>query len=280
MKSDYKEAVKTAEDYYNSADADAFYAVIWGGEDIHVGLYQSDSEVIAEASARTVRHMASKLDLKPGTRVIDIGAGYGGAARYLARETGADVTCLNLSEKENARNRRLTAEQRLEDKVQVVHGIFEDIPFPDNSFDVVWSQEALLHSGDRVRVLKEVSRVLKPGGDFIFTDPMKAADIDDAPEYQPIYQRIHLPDMASIGFYQTTLEGLDFETVEIEDLTYQLRNHYARVAEELKSRRHGLQHQISPEYAERMLNGLKDWVEGADAGQLFWGVLHFRKRVT
>ncbi|WP_205123479.1 methyltransferase domain-containing protein [Marimonas lutisalis] len=278
MTSDYKEAVKTAEDYYNSADADAFYAAIWGGDDIHVGLYESEGEDIAEASARTVRYMASKLDLKPGTRVIDIGAGYGGAARYLARETGAHVTCLNLSEKENARNLRLTAEQGLEDTVEVVHGVFEDIPFPDNSFDVVWSQEALLHSGDRMRVLKEVARVLKPGGDFIFTDPMKTNDIDDTHAYQPIYERIHLPDMVSMGFYQATLEGLGFDTIEIADLTHQLRNHYARVREELQSRCHALKHQISADYAERMLNGLKDWVEGADAGQLRWGVLHFRKR--
>ena len=278
MKCDYKEAAKTAGDYYDSADADAFYAAIWGGEDIHVGLYESDSEDIAEASARTVRHMASKLDLKPGTGVIDIGAGYGGAARYLASETGAHVTCLNLSEKENERNRRLTAEQGLEDKIEIVHGLFEDIPFPDNSFDVVWSQEAILHSGDRTRVLKEVSRVLKPGGDFIFTDPMLADDIDDASAFHSIYDRIHLPDMDSIGFYRATLEDLGFETVEIEDLTHQLRNHYSRVREELKARRHALEDQISADYAERMLNGLKHWVEGADAGQLAWGVLHFRKR--
>ncbi|TQE98922.1 MAG: methyltransferase domain-containing protein [Spiribacter salinus] len=278
MKADFKKAVKTAEDYYNSADADAFYAAIWGGEDIHVGLYESDGEDIAVASARTVHHMASKLDLKPGARVIDIGAGYGGAARYLAREIGAHVTCLNLSEKENARNRRLTAEQGLEEKIEVVHGLFEDIPFPDNSFDVVWSQEAILHSGDRTRVLKEVSRVLKPGGDFIFTDPMQANDIDDAAEFEPIYERIHLPDMDSIGFYLATLEELGFDMVEIEDLTHQLRNHYARVREELKSRRHALQDQISPDYTERMLNGLSRWVEAADAGQLSWGVLHFRKR--
>jgi cyclopropane fatty-acyl-phospholipid synthase-like methyltransferase len=278
MKADYKEAAKTAEDYYDSVDADAFYAAIWGGEDIHVGLYENDSEGIAEASARTVHHMASKLDLKPGACVIDIGAGYGGAGRYLAREIGAHVTCLNLSEKENARNRRLTAEQGLEDKIEVVRGLFEDIPFPDNSFDVVWSQEAILHSGDRTRVLKEVSRVLKPGGDFIFTDPMQADDIDDASALQPIYERIHLTDMGSIGFYRVTLEELGFDTVEIEDLTHQLRNHYARVREELKARRHALEDQISPDYAERMLNGLKHWVEGADAGQLAWGVLHFRKR--
>lgn len=278
MKCDYKEAARTAGDYYDSSDADAFYAAIWGGEDIHIGLYENDSEDIAEASARTVHHMASKLDLKPGTRVIDIGAGYGGAARYLASETGAHVTCLNLSEKENERNRRLTAEQGLEDKIEVVHGLFEDIPFPDNSFDVVWSQEAILHSGDRTRVLKEVSRVLKPGGDFIFTDPMQADDIDDASAFQSIYDRIHLPDMDSIEFYRATLEDLGFETVEIEDLTHQLRNHYARVGEELKARRHALEDHISADYAERMLNGLKHWVEGADAGQLAWGVLHFRKR--
>lgn len=278
MKADYKQAARTAGDYYDSADADAFYAAIWGGEDIHVGLYESDGEDIAEASARTVRHMASKLELAPGTRVIDIGAGYGGAARHLARETGAQVTCLNLSEKENARNRKLTAEQGLEDKIEVVHGLFEDIPFPDDSFDVVWSQEALLHSGDRARVLKEVSRVLRPGGDFIFTDPMQADDIDHASAYQSIYERIHLPDMESIGAYRAALEDLGFETIEIENLTRQLRNHYARVREELKARRHALEDRISPRYAERMLDGLTHWVEGADAGRLAWGVLHFRKR--
>ncbi|WP_296643417.1 methyltransferase domain-containing protein [Roseinatronobacter sp.] len=277
MNGDFKTAAQTAKDYYDSEDADAFYAAIWGGEDIHVGLYESEDEDIAKASARTVRHMASKLDLKPGAKVIDIGSGYGGAARYLARETGAHITCLNVSEKENARNRRMTAEQGLEGRIEIVHGVFEDIPFPDNSFDVVWSQEAILHSGDRDRVLKEVARVLKPGGDFIFTDPMQATTSDDTSEYQPIYDRIHLSDMESIEFYKTTLEDLGFETVEIEDLTHQLRNHYARVRDELKSRRHALEDKISPDYTDRMLNGLQHWVDGADAGQLSWGVLHFRK---
>lgn len=278
MKGIVKTAAQTAKDYYDSEDANAFYAEIWGGEDIHVGLYESDNEDIAQASARTVRHMASKLDLKPGAKVIDIGSGYGGAARYLARETGAHVTCLNVSEKENARNRRMTEEQGLEGKIEIAHGVFEDIPFPDKSFDVVWSQEALLHSGDRKRVLKEVARVLKPGGDFIFTDPMQATTSHDTSEYQPIYDRIHLSDMESMEFYKTTLEDLGFDTVEIEDLTHQLRNHYARVREELKSRRHALEDKISSDYTDRMLNGLQHWVYGADAGQLSWGVLHSRKR--
>ncbi|MHA7827533.1 MAG: hypothetical protein ACX93P_08210 [Roseovarius sp.] len=125
--------------------------------------------------------------------------------------------------------------------------------------------------------LSQEFNLTMPGGDFIFTDPMRANDIDDASAFQPIYERIHLPDMDSIGAYQATLEDVGFDTVEIEDLTHQLRNHCARVREELQSRRHALEDQISPDYAERMLNGLKHWFDGADAGQLFWGLLHLRK---
>ncbi|MEE4331380.1 MAG: SAM-dependent methyltransferase, partial [Wenzhouxiangella sp.] len=75
----YSEVVETAREYYNSSDADNFYFHIWGGEDIHIGLYQSDEEPIADASRRTVRRMAELAgDLGPQTRVLDLGAGYGG----------------------------------------------------------------------------------------------------------------------------------------------------------------------------------------------------------
>ncbi|MEQ8404540.1 MAG: methyltransferase domain-containing protein [Oceanicaulis sp.] len=278
MTAEYARAAKTAEDYYDSADADAFYAAVWGGEDIHVGLYQGEDEDIAAASARTVRHMAGRLQtLKPGARVLDLGAGYGGAARRLAREHGAHVTCLNLSDKENVRNRQLTAELGLDERVEVVHGAFEDIAFPDESFDIVWSQDAILHSGDRRRVLDEAVRVLKPGGEFIFTDPMQADDADDLSKLKPVYERIHLPNLASFAFYEAELRARGLEVVAIERLTHQLRTHYARVREELARRREDLKDRISPDYAERMLNGLTHWVDGADAGQLAWGVMHFRK---
>jgi sarcosine/dimethylglycine N-methyltransferase len=54
MSERYSTAVKTAQEYYNSDDADNFYFHVWGGEDIHVGIYQSPEEDIATASERTV----------------------------------------------------------------------------------------------------------------------------------------------------------------------------------------------------------------------------------
>ena len=269
---------KVAEDYYDSADADNFYAAIWGGEDIHIGLYQSDSDPIREASHRTVLRMASSLaGLKPGAKVLDVGSGFGGAARVLAGKYGAQVTCLNLSEVENERNRKLTEEQGLSDLIEVVHGSFEAIPEPDMSFDIAWSQDAILHSGNRAKVLSEVARVLKPGGEFIFTDPMQADGLEDESVLQPIYDRIHLDSLASFAFYRAELGKLGFSEVMIEDLTPQLRTHYARVGEELAKRRDELGGKVSGDYIDRMLVGLDNWVKGADAGHLAWGIMHFKR---
>src|SRR5690606_22992086 len=104
--------------------------------------------------------------------ILDIGAGYGGAARRLVERTGCGVICLNLSDAENERNRAMNEEQGYADRIEVIDGSFEEIPLGDGSVDAVWCQDAMLHSGDRARVLDEVDRVLKKGGRFIFTDPM------------------------------------------------------------------------------------------------------------
>lgn len=61
--------------------------------------------------------MADSVNIEGKTRVLDVGAGYGGSARCLARSRGCPVTCLNLSAVQNERNRRLTAEQGLENLV-------------------------------------------------------------------------------------------------------------------------------------------------------------------
>ncbi|MGK7296701.1 MAG: SAM-dependent methyltransferase, partial [Candidatus Wenzhouxiangella sp. M2_3B_020] len=183
----YSDVVETAREYYNSTDADNFYFHIWGGEDIHIGLYESDQEPIAEASRRTVKRMADLAGtITPAMRVLDLGAGYGGSMRYLAEHFGCNCIALNLSEVENDRNRRMNVEAGLDRKIDVVDGDFTALDFGDEAFDLVWSQDAFLHSGDREQVCREAVRVLKPGGRLVFTDPMQA---DDAPtdQLQPIY---------------------------------------------------------------------------------------------
>lgn len=276
MSNHYSAAVNTARDYYNSEDADRFYYTIWGGEDIHVGLYRADDEPIFEASRRTVQHMAERAAPTADSRVLDIGAGYGGSARYLAHRYGCQVVALNLSEVENARHREMNARAGLDHLIEVVDGSFEAIPYPDAHFDLVWSQDAILHSGDRSGVLREVDRVLRPGGEFLFTDPMQT---DTCPPgvLQPILARIHLEGLGSPGFYRTLAADLGWRELAFDELAEQLPNHYGRVLRELEARRGELRGVVSDAYIERMKRGLRHWIEGGQNGYLTWGLLHFRK---
>ncbi len=270
---------RITEDYYDSHDADQFYQTVWGGEDIHVGLYEAPDEDIAVASRRTVERMASYLSwLGPKTRVLDLGAGYGGSARYLANRFGCRVICLNLSNVENERNRELTKAQGLGHLIEVMHGSFEDVPLPENSIDVVWSQDAILHSGNRKRVLEEAARVLGERGEFIFTDPMQADHVEDTQALQPIYDRIHLESLGSIAFYREELNRLAFIEKRVEVLTPHMRAHYARVRAALLQAYDDITCKVSKTYVDNMLSGLEKWVAGAESGLMAWGILYFAKR--
>ncbi|MGF1620121.1 MAG: methyltransferase domain-containing protein [Rhodomicrobiaceae bacterium] len=264
--------------YYDSEDANTFYTSVWGGEDLHIGCYE-DTKDIAAASVETVDRMAGMLSkLDEDTRVLDIGAGYGGSARRIARQHGAEVRCLNISEAQNDVNRYKNRRAGLQDKVSVVHGVFEEIPERDGTFDVVWSQDAILHSDQREKVLQEVFRVLKPGGEFVFTDPMQA---DDVPEgvLQPVYDRLSLSSLGSFVFYREAAKATGFEVLDQRDMTQNLRNHYARVREDLEANYDGLLENASKAYLDKMLVGLENWVKAADNGYLAWGIQRFRKPV-
>jgi sarcosine/dimethylglycine N-methyltransferase len=277
MHGHYPPPVETARAYYNSSDADNFYATIWGGEDIHVGTYEHEEDSIFEASRRTVRKILSLLTLNESSHVLDVGSGYGGPARYFVKTTGCKVDCLNISEVQIARTLRLNQQHGMADRIQVIEGSFEEMPIENSKYDVVMSQDAILHSGNRHKVLEEVARVLKPGGEFIFTDPMQS---DDCPPgvLAPVLERIHLASMGSFGFYTKTAVEVGLETLEILEMTDQLITHYRRVLEEVNSCYDDLLKVCSKDYLDRMKVGLKHWIESGQRGYLAWGILHFRKK--
>jgi len=225
--------------------------------------------VIRAASDRIVYKMINKLDdLGADSRVLDMGAGYGGAMRKLVKAAGAEAVCLNISETQNDYNRAKIREAGLGDRITVRHGVFEDVPEPDASFDVVWSQDAFLHSDQRAKIMSEAFRVLKPGGTLIFTDPMQADEVAPG-ALQAVYDRLQLNDLGSMRFYRHTAETVGFELVEQEDLLHNLRTHYARVLEDLQANETTLRDAgASLAYLTRMETGLQNWVRAADDGQL------------
>ena len=271
-----KTAVDKAEEYYNSTPADEFYFKIWGGDHIHVGIYNHSKESIKDASPRIVQMMASKLNLKTNIKLLDLGSGYGGAARYLAKNFGFQVTCLNLSKTQNDRNRGLNEKHNLDNLITVVEGNFEDIPFPEGSFDIVWSQDAIVHSANRELVVQEVVRVLNDSGEFIFTDLMQT---NDCPKsiLKPVLDRIQLDSLGSFGFYVEQGRKFGVKKTEVQDLSEHLTTHYQRVMEETQDRYIEMVEVCGKEYIDKMIQGLKHWVKAGENDYLSWGIVHMSK---
>ena len=269
-------AVEKAEEYYNSNDADEFYFKIWGGEHIHVGIYDYPNEPIKIASQRIVPKMAARLKLDVFKKVLDLGSGYGGGARYLAKNFGCQVTCLNLSEVQNERNEQFNLERGLDHLVDVVHGSFEEIPLEKESFDVVWSQDAMVHSANRDQVVAEAFRVLKPGGHFIFTDLMQDDSIPDG-VLGPVLDRIHLESLGSFKFYWDEARNNGFDLIGIDNMSQHLVRHYDRVREETEKNYDEIVDACGKDYIDRMIQGLNHWVQAGHKGYLNWGIMHFKK---
>ena len=273
----YSEVVETARSYYNSNDAQNFYSRIWGGEDLHLGIYNTPEDDIFTASRRTIDEMSKFADqIDESTRIIDLGGGFSGSARYLAQKFGCRVTVINLSEVENEYGRKRNKEQGLDHLIEVVDGTFEDVPYPDHSFDIVWSQDAILHSGDREKTIAEAARLLKPGGHMVFTDPMQTENCNET-VLKPIYERIQLASLGTPEFYKTTARKYGLTVQDFREMPEQLSNHYAKVLEETEKHADKLDGHVSENYISNMKKGLQHWIKGGRNGNLTWGIFHFTK---
>jgi ubiquinone/menaquinone biosynthesis C-methylase UbiE len=108
--------------------------------------------------------LAGLVQVSGTDRVLDVGCGIGGPSRYLAHAFGARVSGIDLTAEFIAVAQMLAERLRLADKVDYRQASALDLPFPDASFDLVWSQNVAMNIADRRRYYGEMRRVLKPTG--------------------------------------------------------------------------------------------------------------------
>jgi ubiquinone/menaquinone biosynthesis C-methylase UbiE len=119
---------------------------------------------------RASRELLELAQIRASQRVLDIGAGLAGPARFLVATVGCRVECLEMSADYCAGAALLNRLTGLDDRIGVHKGSALDIPFPDDSFDVVWMQNVGMNIADKRRLYDEICRVLKPGGRYAFQE--------------------------------------------------------------------------------------------------------------
>lgn len=136
-------------------------------EQTHVGLFDTDKS-LHQACTDMSMYLAQWIELGHNEDIFVIGCGQGGTDRYFVRMFHSNVTGIDLSQKqlEKARSRALTEGLT----ITYLQESMENLPFPDQCFDVVWAQEVFSYSHSKNIVLNEFHRLLRPQGKLLIED--------------------------------------------------------------------------------------------------------------
>ena len=211
---------RTVREYY---DLCSEFMVLGWGESLHFAPL-SPGESLEDSKIRHQRLMISKLELRPGMKVVDIGCGIGGPMRRVAREPGVRVVGINASEVQCNKARRLNAAAGLAGVTECLQCNFMDMSaIADHTFDRGYAIESTCHAADKAGAFAEIHRVLKPGAllwgqEMCMTERYDPGDNRHRAIKRELMHGIALKDIATFGEVNRALETAGFEVVESEDL--------------------------------------------------------------
>eukprot|EP00887_Chlorella_sp_A99_P003319 scaffold26.g3319.t1 len=158
------------------------------GEHIHLGYYTEQERAAGytrkgfiKAKLDFVDEMLAWSGARNPQTVLDVGCGIGGTSRHLAATfPEASVTGISLSSNQVQRATQLAADRGLANvQFQVMDALAMDLP--DNSFDLVWACESGEHMPDKKAYVREMVRVLKPGGTLVIATWCQREETPDKP---------------------------------------------------------------------------------------------------
>jgi len=190
-------------------------------------VFSRGATTLEEAQETKLEMVCTKLALKPGMRVLDIGCGWGSFAIHAAERHGVKVVGITLSPPQVERGQRMAAERGLTDSVDLRVADYRELA--DEPFDAVASIGMVEHVGaNQVDVYaRQVARLVKPGGRILNHGIARLRHTDA--EAGPFSERYVFPDAAPLHLsrIQLALERAGIETEHVEGL----RSDYATTLE-------------------------------------------------
>jgi cyclopropane fatty-acyl-phospholipid synthase-like methyltransferase len=159
----------------------------------------------------------------PGSNVLEIGAGWGGPARYLAATTGAKVTAVELQPDYHDVAQSLTTRAGLSDRITHMRADFLDVPLPGASFTHVVSWLALYHIPKRATYLAKARDLLKPQGNFWAEDLVRLSQLDPVGEAE-MAAAMFPNSLVGPDDYARDLAACGFAGVNVSDMTADWRD--------------------------------------------------------
>lgn len=163
--------LRSIENYYDETWFD--FRVFWMNDKnraLHLGWWDDQATNHADSLVRLNQVLAERAGITATDQVLDAGCGVGGSSLWLAETIGAEVWGITISGEQVLRANRYARDRELSERVHFDRQDFCATTFLDASFDVVWAVESFCHAADKPAFLREVMRLLRPGGRLVMHD--------------------------------------------------------------------------------------------------------------
>jgi ubiquinone/menaquinone biosynthesis C-methylase UbiE len=165
---------------------------------------------------------AAKLNLDASMRVLDVGSGVGGPARYMAHTFGCRVTGIDLTDDFVAAAKDLTERCGLSEKIEFHQGNALAMPFSKASFEAACCLNVAMNIRDKAELAREIYRVLKPRGRLVWTEAVQGPA---GPPYYPLpwARSADISFLVTEAELRRAMEGVGLRIVEWIDETEAMR---------------------------------------------------------
>lgn len=266
-----KKEEEITKNYYASQDIQDFYRNLWGGENIHIGMYPVEHATVTpndilEASNRKIDLLMTQLNKYAPfhSRIADFGSGYGGTLRYISDKCKkSKMESYELSPENCEVNKEKNTKGNY--KITVLNQSFLDTQKPDDTYDVIISEDAFIHINDKTELFMEISRVLKPGGFLIFSDIIMTHKDNNRTEEKEICERIGIDRMETLVSYNVL--AADNNLTYCDSILYQsdALRHYENIRT------------LATKYSPTIIHGLNLWIKNIKENNLTAGIIIYKK---
>jgi ubiquinone/menaquinone biosynthesis C-methylase UbiE len=173
---------------------------------VRIATYGEDFGQTSWVTTEESKEIPQLLDLRPNSSVLEVGCGSGGYALHLAKTVGCRLIGLDINPLGVRNANQLALARGLDSEARFEQcDASKKLPFDDNTFDAVFSNDVLCHLPGRSEVLGEMFRILKPGGRMLFSDALVVGGLLSHEE---------IATRSSIGFYVYSPPGENERLIE------------------------------------------------------------------